>query len=343
MDDNSSNISGCVEKYDNSRFYGLLYFRCVLSIISVLFILSMLAIMILYKKYRFFTQRLILYLAISTLTYQTISALDVSSIKAYSDQDALNYCILIGVLTQIVIWCPVMATTVITFDIFVRAVLKKSTERLEILYVLLIFVLPALINWIPLVDMAYGPAQYFCWIKDEDIDKNCDSDYLNGIIFRAVFFFIPCYILVAFMIISLVITIISLSRSRKNYSGKFDPQAIALKKQMELEIRPILYYPIIFIVATIFSVIMTIYNAANKSNNEVGYIIFAVILSISFRLQGVFITLVFTLDPETRKKLNVKEIKAAFNNFLVKDEDKEYPAEYNARSDSVVSNSNKVN
>ena len=338
MDDNTSNRS-CAEKYDNAAYHGLLYFRCVLSIISILFILSMLAVIILFKKYRFFTQRLILYLAISSLTYQVISALDVSSIKAYSDQNALNYCILIAVLTQIVIWWPFMATIVIVFDIFVRAVLKKPTERLEIPYILVIFVLPVLINWIPLVDSAFGPNRYFCWIKDENED--CETDYINGIIFRAALFFIPCYTIVAFMIISLVITIISINRSKKNYNGKFDPQAIALKKQMEEEIRPILYYPIIFILTTVVSVVITIYNATNRENSEVGFIIIAILLLTVFRLQGVFITLVFTLDPETRKKLNGREIKAAFRNFLEKQDNSDYPAEYNARSDSVI-NSTKV-
>ena len=337
---NSTNISTCAEKYDTTTYRALLYYRCVLAILSVIFILSMLTIIVLFKKYRFFTQRLILYLAISTLTYQMISVVDVSSVRAYSDQTALNYCIFIGFITQVVIWWPVMATAVIVFDIFVRVVLKKSTERLEIPYVFSIFFLSLLLNWIPFVNSGFGPSQYFCWIKDEELEKDCEDDFIPGIILRAALFYIPCYIIVAFMVIFLVITAVFLRRLRKAYSGKFDPQAVALKKKMEKEIRPILYYPIIFIVSIFVSFLLTIYNAVAVADgeNETGYVVIAVLLSTVFRLQGVFITIVFTLDPETRNKLSVMEVKAAMMEFFQKDKNEEYPAKYNTRSDSVASN-----
>ena len=342
MENNFSNES-CADRYDKPAFYGLMYFRCGLSVISVLCILSMLVIIVLFKKYRFFTQRLIMYLAISTLTYQVISAMDVTSISAYTNETAKKYCIFIGFATQIVIWWPVMATTVIVVDIFVRVTLKKDTDRLEILYILLIFVLSFLFNWIPFVDNGFGPAQYLCWIKDENLEDDC-TPYNTGIILRAVLFILPYYILAGLMILFLILTAIFLRRWRKNYAGKFDPQALAMKKKMEREVYPVLYYPLIFIISAIASLILTIYNAVvGAADGEVGYIVISVILSLVFRLQGVFITLVFTFDPETRKKLNVMEIKAAVMEFTKTGQGSEYPAKYNTRGDSfAASNSAKV-
>ena len=205
MMNNSTNLS-CDERYNRPAFYGLMYFRCGLAIVSVLFILVMLGIIVLFKKYRFFTQRLIMYLAISTLTYQVISAIDVTSIAAYTDTTALNYCIFIGFATQIVIWWPAMATTVIVVDIFIRVILQKNTEWLEIPYVLLIFVLSFCFNWIPFAfDNGFGPSQYFCWIRDENLEDDC-SPYDAGIILRAVLFLLPCYILAGLMILFLILT-----------------------------------------------------------------------------------------------------------------------------------------
>ena len=328
MAENISNIS-CSEEYDR----GLLWFRCSLSMVSNLFILGMLLIIIIFKKYHFFSQRLVLYLAISTLTYQVISALDVTSIKAYSDSTALGYCVFIGFMTQMVLWWPVMATAIIALDIFVRVVLKKETERLELLYVLLIFGFSAIFNWIPFVYSAFGPARYFCWIRIVNLE-DC-SQFSTGIILRSVLFFFPVYLIVLVMIVLLVMTAIFLWRWRKSYEGNFDPKAVALKKKMAKEIRPLLYYPIIFIVSTIISVIITVYSAVPNGGEEHAYIVISVMNSIVFRLQGVFITLVFTLDPETRKKLNFMDIKSALNRFCEKEKNADYPAHYNARSDSL--------
>ena len=285
-----------------------------------------------------------MYLAISTLTYQVISAIDVTSISAYTNETAKKYCIFIGFATQIVIWWPVMATTIIVADIFVRVILKKDTDRLEIPYVLLIFVLSFFFNWIPFVDDGFGPAQYLCWIKEENLDDDCTQSN-TGIILRAVLFELPCYILAGLMIVFLILTAVFLRRWRKSYAGKFDPQALAMKKKMEREVYPILYYPLIFIISTIVSLLLTIYNiAVGVVNGEVGYIVISTLLSLVFRMQGVFITLVFIFDPDTRKKLNVMEIKAAVMEFNKTGQGSEYPAKYNTRGDSLaVSNSAKVN
>ena len=330
--ENNSNTT-CTDKYDNSTFHGLMYFRCTLSIISVVCILSMLAIIVLFKKYRFFTQRLVLYLAISTLTYQIISAADTTSISAYKSQAAMNYCIFIGFMSQIVVWWPVLATTVIVFDMFVRVVLEKPTESFEIPYLLTIFTPSIIVGWIPFIGSSFGPSQYFCWIRAENMDANCTM-YTQGVILRFVLYIAPYYLLVTLMTITLVITLFFLHRWTKIYRGKFDPQAVALRRRMKEEIMPIVYYPILFITVGLVSVVAISFNAL-KSQNTMVYVIISVILSISHRLLGVFITLVFTLDPETRVKLNRKDFLAAIRSFCEKDHATNYDARYNTRSDSL--------
>ena len=317
--------------YDNVMFHSLLYFRSSLSIVSVIFTLGILTIIVLFKKYKFFTQRLIIYLAISTLSYQIVSAADVTSIRAYSDKTAMNYCIFIGFMSQVVGWWPVLATTVIALDIFIRIVLKKSTERLEILYVLLIFVSPLITGWIPFIDSSFGPSQYFCWIRSEDED--CFEPYTVGTIYRTVLFVAPYYFVVMLMVILLLITAVFLWQFKRQFSGKFDPTAVVLRNKMQQEIRPILYYPIIFITTAVIS-LPTVLTGSAAAKDPIVYTVFAVLLSIVYRLDGVFITVVFALDPETRKKLNVKDITAAARSFFEKEKTTDYDARYSTRSDS---------
>ena len=118
------------------------------------------------------------------------------------------------------------------------------------------------------------------------------------------------------------------------YRGKFDPQAVALRKRMKEEIMPIVYYPIVFIMVGLVSVVAVSFNTL-KSQDMTAYVIISVMLSISYRLLGVYITLVFTLDPETRVKLNRKDFLAALKSFCEKDHATNYDANYNTRSDSL--------
>jgi hypothetical protein len=97
-----------------------------------------------------------------------------------------------------------------------------------------------------------------------------------------------------------------------------DYNTIQVQKKIENEIKPLIAYPIIFIVIMVVPFIQRIYGIFNNEDNW--YYFLSIMLLLVFRLTGVFITIAFTLDAETRKKLNCVEIKAAVKRWIGKEE-----------------------
>lgn len=321
--------SSCAEIYEDTYLPILLGVRCALSFISSICIGCMIALMIIFQKYRVFTQRLILYLAISTLIYQAVSTIDVTSIQAYSNERALHYCKFIGFITQVVVWWPILATCIIVFDIFMKVLFFKKTEGLEKLFIVLIFVSPLLFSWVPFIDRAYGPTGYFCWIKDRNFE-DC-SKYEFGFIVRFVLFFVPIYVLTGLLFVLLTASFIAIRKKRNTFFGS-NKEEKTLQKMMEKEIKPLLGYPFIFLIPNVFSLILSLYTVFHGSGGD-EVVAIGLITSILYRLEGVAITLVFILDSETRKKLNTKSIKDAWKQMVQREKTIDYPVMYE-RSDS---------
>lgn len=328
---NDTNSSDCYEDFFQSKYVGQVAFRSVFSFVTILFILMMLGIIILFKKYLFFVQRMIMYVALAQLSFSVVAMFDVLSIEAFQNTAALNYCKAIGFATFITLWWTVLTVFVIVIDIFLRIVFAKDTERYEMLYITMIIAPPIIVSWIPFIKQAYGSSLHFCWIK---LVNESDCKVFNfGILLRFVLYFIPVYTLTAIIIIMLIIVFIVVRRNK--YSGKYDPASKARKAQIIKEMKPLIAYPIIFIVSVAIAIVVTIASTIDEGGNS-NYI-FTIFSTLIFRLQGILITLVFTLDPETRRKLKWREIRAAAKTFCsLKKEVNKYNVASKARSDSAT-------
>ena len=315
---NGSDLS-CFEQYDNTGFVIVVGLRVAGGIISFFCCLVMIWLIIIFKKYKFFTQRLILYLALSALAYSVVSAINVEGFRSYRDDSVRSYCVFVGFLEQVVgNWIPV-AITCIMVDLFVKVVFDKPTEKFEILYILLIFVSPILYSWIPFIHVAYGPAGAWCWIRDVDYECN---DFPFGTSLRFALYWVPLYILMPILFGLLIIILVLLRKRQKQWIGNFNPESIELKKRMQEEVIPLLYYPIIFLLLNIFPFGNRISNAIQSEPLLPLWILAA----ISLPFQGLVITLAFALDSETRRKMTIPHILVATKHLFVKDERmQEYP------------------
>ncbi len=330
-DIDSNNTSSCAEVYDQNYLSILIAVRCILALLSSIFIAGMIAVMIILQKYRVYTQRLILYLAFSTLSFQLVTTIDISSLTAYSQQEAaLYYCAFIGFLGQVVIWWPILSTSAIVFDVFCKVVFLKKTENLEKYIVAVIILLPITISWIPFVKNAYGPTSYFCWIKDRNIE-DC-SQFEFGYIVRFAIFYIPIYTLTGLLFVMLITTYIFIRKKKNTFLDSKDKNKTN-HKMMADEIKPLLYYPLIFLASNGCSLILTIYILLNHDAG-VELIVIGIIVSVIYRLEGIFITLVFIFDPETRKKLNKEDMKTALKQICQREKTAAYPVRYD-NTDSI--------
>ena len=303
---NDTTTTSC-NVYDGSQYLSLLILRSTLSSVSCLCILSVIVIIILFKKYHFFTQRLILYLAISTFSFSFVAAINLSAKYACGNLFAQIYCIVMGFFFQLTMWWELMAITFIMVDVFIKVVFNKFTERLEVVYFLTIFVLPLTFSWIPFIKLSYGPAGIFCWIRDRNLEDNTLFHF--GVYLRFLLYYIPFYLLMPILIILTIISFCCVRRKRKRWTGKYSHEAKVISKMMESEIRPLIYYPFIFIVINTIPFVKRIYGIF--SSGGTAHFVLALINVMVYPLLGILITLVFALDPETRKKINRVEIKAA--------------------------------
>ncbi len=330
----SNNSTNCFDQYNTNGYVAVVAIRAVAGSISVVCCLAVIALIVLFKKYKFFTQRLILYLTISTLAYSLVSILNVAGYKAYTSTSLQNYCVFIGFLEQVMsCWIP-MAITCIVVDLFVKVIINKATDKLEILYGLIIFASPLTYSLIPFKDLAYGQAGAWCWIRDHDYD-DCEKFDL-GTALRFTLYWVPLVIIMVVLTVLLVVTVVFLRIKQQKWEGKFDPEVKLLRKRMRKEVIPLISYPIIFLALNIFPLANRIANI--ESSKPI--IVLWLLAAISLPLQGLVITIAFVVDPETRSKLTLLQLAGAARNLCSsegeiteyqiynKDQDKEREIEY---------------
>ena len=328
---NNSSDADCFEKFGEPKYVVLLVVRIVLSSASCCILLCAIGLIVLFRKYHFMSQRLVLYLASFSFVFSVTQIINFDSHIASMSKRHLQYCIAIGFVTQITIWWEILATTCIMIDIFLKVAFRiQSTEKLEKLYMLFIIATPLTFCWIPFIDDHYGPAGLYCWIRDRNLDDCSLSKFGNWLRFSL--YYIPLYTIMTVLITLVIISMIIVQWRNKQWVGKYSPERRLVHQMIQKEIRPLLYYPFIFLVINIVPLIRRIYSIHDTTDDF--FFALTAIQVVVFRFQGVLIGLAFALDPETRKKLKWAEIKAAlFRCCSRKNVIQLYPAKH-GRSDS---------
>ena len=311
MSGNNTSVDlSCFEQFNNDRYVAVVAIRAVAGVISIIGCLCTITLIFLLKKHVFFTQRLILYLAISTLAYSLLSVLNVQGYKAYESESLQGYCVFMGFLEQFVSWWIPLAITCIVVDLSYKVIFNRASERLEIPYLVFIFASPILSSWIPFIYLAYGQAGAWCWIRDTSYD-DCSNRLDFGTVLKFVLYWVPVLLIMIFLTILLVVIAIILRRKRREWSGKFDPEAMELKKRMHKEVLPLISYPIIYLLLNVFPFINRIANIATTDT----YFVLWLLAAVSLPLQGLVITIAFVADPETRSKLTYHHLIGTIRNI----------------------------
>lgn len=302
-----SNDTDCFPTDDQVQIIGWISIGC--GIISLVSCLLTLFVALLFQKYRSTTQRVILYLTITVMLISIVFILQGvrSRIESVSTRD--DYCVTVAFIDQVVSWMELIAIACLTFDLFVKAVfLHFHTERFEIVYLLLIFIFPFSFNWIPFIHHTFGLGGTYCWIIQYN-NRNC-SDFNNfGLALRFGLLWIPFYLVMTIVVIAYVISLIKARRRIRQYSNLSQSEH-TMKELLHSEIRQYQFYP--FILSIVFSVALAarIVEATNHHNNLFWLRVLQIIV---LAIQGPLITIVFTLDYDTRKQMcNYQSVRSAF-------------------------------
>ena len=318
----SMNCSLPYTQHEYAIVAGLSAASAFVSLLASCFIVSLI---VLFKKWRFFTQRLVLYLAVSVILESVATIIHRVDYNDETTDFYVRFCQFSAFVEQNTSWIELMAVVSITLYIFVCAVFSKRTDRLEWVYVFFIFIFPLLFNWIPFTVSAYGRAGAWCWIRNEDI-FSCNKTIVAGQILQFVLWYVPLYVILL-ILIGLYVTILVKIHwyDPRKYKGSYEDEH--LHQQMSKEIQSLLWYPFIYFMINLIPLINRIHGLAQPNNPS---LVLWILTALLFPIQGGFIALAFTLDPDTRKRLKPVHIRAAAKELCQKSGKsiKEYPAEH---------------
>ena len=295
--------------------------------------LASLTVIVLFKKYLFMTQRLILYLCISVALSSLVRTINIAP-RVYNSKDpaAETFCFIAGFLDEYTLCSVIFAVTSITVDVFIVAVFMRKTRRLEPIYFVVIFLSPIFFSWIPFINNTYGDAGAWCWIRT--VEVNCTTSVF-GVVLQFTLLYVPILVIMLLLVLILLITLTVLYMQRYKYDATFDPNAIRNRRMVRKEVKQLIWYPIIFIFINIVPAINRLVTINQPDNPRAELLILSAFIG---PLQGVFVTLAFVLDPETRKRLTWMQIRGAISDMCSRASAKvqEYPAVMGIHSDSLI-------
>ena len=326
-----TNETNCNETLDSTQYKIAAAIRASVGLFSFFCCLGVVLVIVLYKKYKLFIQRLILYLAVAALVHSISYTL--ARVNYYTPRPIEDpYCYFGGLLNHysaavelLNIWC-------ITVNLFVNTILNKRTEKLEVVYVLIAYFLPVTWFWLPLWKRAYGTAGPWCGIRT--VDANCNP-FPFGIWVQFGIWYIPLYVSLTVIFFATIFIAIKAVRDSRKWAGRFDPAAKWRNETIMKEIKPLIWYPVVYLALNTFSLISQIYSAANQGNPSIAL---SYLRLLSSPLRGAFIALVYALDPETRRQLTCQQLRATCRHCCKKAGVEEYEAMCTTYTDSFLLN-----
>jgi hypothetical protein len=229
-----------------------------------------------------------------------------------------NFCSALGYMLLVVDWTVLTWFTIISVNLILNVVLLKKTEKLEIVYILVAILFPFVYSSFGFIPnpidhrVSFGMAGAWCWIRDYSVMNRTTSSffcchYVGGEILRFLLWYCPQIILMLFLLVSNAFIVYKYWKKSKSWQGTYNPDIERMKKLMLEDVKPIILYPIVYVLTQTFPLINRIANWANPGNPIFGLFILHVLTS---PLAGVGVALCYVvLDKENLKRLRWSNLK----------------------------------
>ncbi|XP_066927574.1 cyclic AMP receptor-like protein A [Clytia hemisphaerica] len=260
------------------------------SAISLIGCLFVILVIWLFRMYKYFVQRLILFLSVSA-ALQCVSFL-IGDI--YTD----NFlCEFQAFIMQYFGWATLLWVVAMTVNLIM--VLKgMESARYEKLFHLVCWGLPLLWACLPFLHNSYGPAGVWCWIKR-------DATYL-----RFGTWYIPIFVTIFAMFVAYIYIVVSVFKRKERWTGTFNQEEEHDKQMLAREVKPLAAFPLIYLLSGIPTLIYRIDDAVHPHLlPSYPLLIFSVIMS---PLVGAMNAIAFAVYGEIQKLLTWGQIKSAF-------------------------------
>ncbi|XP_018605453.1 cyclic AMP receptor-like protein A [Scleropages formosus] len=198
-------------------------------------------------------------------------------------------------------WSALAWVSLITLNLYINLVKETRTEQYHIFYHLLAWGVPLLMSCLPLIGGFYGPAGPWCWITD------------NHVAWRFGIWYIPLFTLI-FLMICCYIRIIYVANARmRSWFGTFNPERERRKVSLSEEIKPLKWYPSVYLLVSLCPLINRLHNAFYPQSPVFSLTLLHV---LSAPLHGLANAFVFGLDRDTWGQLSVTGIQLALHSRL---------------------------
>ena len=310
--DNCSNLTK-----EDQRIIGLT--GAITSSVSLISCLLVILMMIVYKKYTFTTQRLILYLTISVMFDSIAHILQGSSYSIIYNHS--KYCMTIAFLRQYFAWSIILSIDCILMELALRIICRRESGKGEWLYIPFIYAFPLIFAWIPLIKHDYGDIEGTCNFLT--INPGTCQRNKTGFILDVILWWVPLYL--TFFIGGMVYLIIicQLNVSKRRYTAMLELDKEVIYKRTMNDIGYFKWYPLLYFLINLIPIAAATASYALPTDPLLALNIPSTII---VGLQGGFIALAAALDPSTRKRLGWRSFCSAFKeNILCRDTAEEYP------------------
>ncbi|XP_018409020.1 PREDICTED: G-protein coupled receptor 1-like [Nanorana parkeri] len=198
-------------------------------------------------------------------------------------------------------WCALAWVCCITLNLYLNVVKEMRTDRYGLIYHVTAWGVPFILSCLPLFGDYYGPAGAWCWITDEHVAWRFVIWYIP--LFSLIFLMMLCYLRIIYVARQRVIT----------WSGTYDPGRERTKILMAEEIKPLKWYPCVYLAVSLFPLLNRIHNAFYPSQPLFTLTLLHV---MSAPLHGLANAIVFGLDKETWSQLTVASLRVALQSRL---------------------------
>ncbi|KAM3934975.1 uncharacterized protein RB166_002362 [Leptodactylus fuscus] len=198
-------------------------------------------------------------------------------------------------------WCALAWVCTITLNLYLNVVKEMRTDRYQLTYHFTAWGVPFILSCLPLFGDLYGPAGAWCWIKGEHVAWRFVIWYIP--LFSLIFLMMLCYLRIIYVAKQRVIT----------WSGTYDPGRERSKIIMAEEIKPLKWYPCVYLAVSLFPLLNRIHNAFYPSHPV---FILTLLHVMSAPLHGLANTIVFVLDKETWSQLRMTSLRVALQSRL---------------------------
>ena len=288
--------------YDSVEFKIIAALRAGVGTLSAVCCLVVIFLIVTYKKYTFFAQRQIAYLAATAFLQSLLCSL--GRVNFYTSRPIIDpYCLFAGFFHEYSDWTEVVSIVCITFNVFSIGVLGRNTARLEIIYVVLIFILPLTWSWVPFLQAAYGTAGPWCGVRT--VTQDCEL-FKFGRILQLAIGVLPLYFILVIAFVLTCITACKVHRDLNRWSGQFHPEVQARMQDMGKEIRLLLWYPAIYLALETPSFVNQLYHTHNPFAVLWPLWLLEAILS---PMRGAFLASVYAFDSETRARMRCQQLR----------------------------------